>query len=104
MSADPRIQGTCDGGDCERSAVSLFFDWRLGELIPVCRRHIQVYQVLNNRLWQAEDEYAGLRFCRRSRFRWLAQRRILRDQRAAAKGRMTRAQRVRLERAERSGR
>lgn len=86
------IHGTCDGGDCDRRAVSLAFDERLGELIPVCRRHILAYRVSNG-LWQAEDEFAELRFARRSRFRWLAQRRILRDQRLAADGRISRPQR-----------
>lgn len=86
-------KGTCDGGDCDRWAVSLAFDDRLGELIPVCRRHITVYRVVNNTLWQAEDEFAGLRYARRSRFRWLAQRRILHDQRVAAKGRVSWGQR-----------
>jgi hypothetical protein len=71
------------------------FNEGLGELIPVCRRHILVYHpgVANGLIWQAEDEYMELQWARRSRWRWLAQRRILHDQRAAAKGRVTRAQR-----------
>lgn len=92
---DPRIFGTCDGGDCARYAVSLAYDDRLDMLLPVCVRHITTYRVLGGRLWQAEDEYAGLRFARRSRFRWLAQRRLLADQRAAVAGRESRAQRRR---------
>ena len=94
--------GTCDWGGCARRADSLRFDERLGGLIPVCWRHITVYRVRSGmfRLWQAEDEFAGLRFCRRSRWKWLAQRRILADQRAAMSGRVSRAQRRRWERAE----
>lgn len=87
-----QIAGECDGGDCSRRAVSLAFDDRLGTLIPVCRRHICAYRVTGG-LWQAEDEYADLQWARRSRWKWLAQRRILRDQRAAIAGRLTRAQR-----------
>lgn len=89
---NPEIVGTCDGGGCDRKAVSLA--WDLG-LIPVCRRHILVYPVdtKGENLWQAEDEFAELRFARRSRFRWLAQRRILHDQRAAMRGRESRGQR-----------
>lgn len=90
--------GTCDGGGCNRSAVSFAFDEYAG-LIPVCRHHICVYRVSNG-LWQAEDEYADLRFARRSRWRWLAQRRILSDQRAALAGRESRAQRRRRLRAD----
>ena len=85
---------TCDWGTCERRAVSFRFDERLGALIPVCRRHITAYRIGKGGtgLWQAEDEYAGLRFCRRARWRWLAQIRILADQRAAMAGRVSRAQ------------
>ena len=85
--------------DCGRRADSLRFDERLGRLIPVCWRHITVYRIGKGGtgLWQAEDEFAGLRFCRRSRWRWLAQRRILADQRAATSGRVSRAQ-VRMHR------
>ena len=95
------IVGTCDWGDCGRWADSLRFDERLGCLIPVCWRHILAYRIgeFDTGLWQAEDEFAGLRFCRRSRWRWLAQRRILADQRAAMAGRMSRAQARRWERA-----
>jgi hypothetical protein len=93
----PIPHGDCDGGDCERSAVSFAYDEGISALIAVCRRHILVYQVgpphARRRLWQAEDEFAELRFARRSRWRWLAQRRILRDQRAALAGRESRAQR-----------
>jgi hypothetical protein len=85
------ITGTCDGGDCERRAVSLAYDEKLHGVIPVCRRHICVYRVSNG-LWLAEDEFAELRFARRSKFRWLAQLRILSDQRAAMRGRVSRAQ------------
>ena len=85
---------TCDWGACERRAVSFRFDERLGDLIPVCWRHITAYRIGKGGtgLWQAEDEYAGLRFCRRARWRWLAQIRILADQRAAMAGRVSRAQ------------
>lgn len=86
--------GTCDGGDCDRRAVTFAYDEGIAGLIPVCRRHILVYRVSNG-LWQAEDECAGLRFARRSRWRWLAQRRILSDQRAAMAGRESSAQRRR---------
>ena len=88
------IVSTCDWGDCDRRADSLRFDERLGGLIPVCWRHITAYRIGKGGtgLWQAEDEFAGLRFCRRSRWRWLAQRRILADQRAAMSGRVSRAQ------------
>lgn len=96
---DDRIIGTCDGGYCERRAVSLAYCERLSALIPVCRRHILVYRV-SNQLWQAEDEFAGLRFARRAR-KWVtAQRRILRDQRAAMRGRESRAQRRLREKAD----
>lgn len=95
---DPRIVGTCDGGDCNRRAVSLAFDPHV-DLIPVCRRHITVYRVCDGRWWQAEDEYADLRFCRRSRWMWLAQRRILHDQRVAGRGKISRAQRRRIKKA-----
>lgn len=87
------IVGTCDGGDCDRRAVSLAFDERAGCLIPVCLAHILVYRVRVRNLWQAEDEFAGLRFARRSRFRIIAQWRILQDQRAAMRGHESRAQR-----------
>src|SRR5699024_5349821 len=102
----PAIVGTCDGGDCERRAVSLawnsagYAEGRDG-LIPVCRRHILVYRIGKGGTgpWQAEDEFAELQFARRSRWRWLAQRRILQDQRAAMHGRESRAQRrLRVER------
>lgn len=109
----PVASGTCDGGDCDRRAVTFAYnadgyaDGRDG-LIPVCRRHILVYRVHPTRkdrdrgrtVWQAEDEYAELRFARRSRWRWLAQWRILRDQRAAVAGRESRAQRIRRQRAD----
>lgn len=104
----PVPQGRCDGGDCNRRAVSFAYEERVHALIPVCRRHIEVYKVHPTRqardkgrtVWQAEDEFAELRFCRRSRWRWLAQWRILLDQRAAVAGRESRAQRVRRERAD----
>lgn len=85
---------TCDWGNCGRRADSLRFDERLGFLVPVCWRHITAYQIGKGGTgpWQAEDEFAGLRFCRRSRWRWLAQWRILVDQRAAMRGRVSRAQ------------
>ena len=47
----------------------------------------------------ARAEVKRLRFCRRARWRWLAQRRILADQRAVMAGRMSRAQARRWERA-----
>lgn len=97
----PIASGTCDGGDCERRAVTFAYcstgyaDGNDG-LIPVCRRHILVYRIGKggSGLWQAEDEFADLRFCRRSRWRWLAQLRILLDQRAALAGRESRGQRL----------
>ena len=49
---DPRIVGTCDGGDCNRRAVSLAFDPHV-DLIPVCRRHITVYRVCEELLSKA---------------------------------------------------
>jgi len=88
----PVPHGTCDGGDCDRKAVSFAYSERVSALIPVCRSHILAYRLVMSSLWQAEDEYAELRFARRSRWRWLAQRRILRDQRAAVAGRVSRAQ------------
>ena len=94
---------TCDGGDCDRIAVSFAYCQRLDGLIPVCRRHITAYKVCDDRWWQAEDEYAGLQFCRRSRWKWLAQRRLLRDQRLAARGVESRAQRTRRVRADAKG-
>lgn len=109
MSIDySRIGTPCDGGDCDRTSVSLAYDEKLHGLIPVCRRHILVYKVHPTRnardkgrtVWQAEDEYAGLRFARRSRWRWLAQRRILRDQREALDGRESRAQSTRRKKAD----
>ena len=89
------IVGTCDWGNCGRRADSLRFDDRLGCLVPVCWRHITAYRIGkgNTGPWQAEDEFAGLRFCRRSRWRRLAQWRILMDQRAAMRGRISGAQR-----------
>lgn len=104
----PIAGGTCDGGSCDRRAVSFAYDEGVHALIPVCRRHIEVYKVHPTRkdrdkgrtVWQAEDEYAELRFARRSRWRWLAQWRILLDQRAAVAGRESRAQRKRRERAD----
>ena len=90
----------CDWGGCARRADSLRFDERRECLVPVCWRHITVYRVGKAGLWQAEDEFAGLRFCRRSRWGWLAQRRILADQRAAMSGRVSRAQARRWKRAE----
>ena len=88
------LVGACDWGNCGRWADSLRFDERLGVLVPVCWRHIAAYRIGKGGtgLWQAEDEFAGLRFCRRARWRWLAQRRILADQRAAMAGRVSRAQ------------
>jgi hypothetical protein len=97
----PIAHGTCDGGDCERKAVSFAYSEKLDALIPVCRRHILVYRVRNG-LWQAEDEFAELRFARRARTAARAQRRILRDQRAAVRGRESRAQRVKRIRADRT--
>lgn len=102
----PIPHGTCDGVDCDRLAVSFVYDEKLSGLIPVCRRHILVYQVgprdARRRLWQAEDEFAELRFARRSRWRWLAQWLILLDQHAAIAGHESRAQRVRRLRADRA--
>lgn len=96
----PIPTGKCDGNAdtffraCDRQAVSFAYNDKVHGLISVCRRHILVYRVLDNTLWQAEDEYAELRRCRRSKWRWLAQRRILRDQRLARRGIETRAQRA----------
>lgn len=87
------IVGTCDGGDCDRLAVSLAYDEQTSGLIPVCRRHILAYWVESARRWQAEDEFAELQFCRRAFTKAGAQRRILRDQRAWLGGRESRAQR-----------
>lgn len=99
MSADsPTPAGTCDGGDCDRRAASMAFDWDAG-LIPVCRRHIETYKVLDGTRWQCEDEWVGLQFCRRSRFKWLAQWRIYIDQRLTLAG--FDAQRLRRRKAER---
>lgn len=102
----PIPHGECDGGDCDRPAVSFAYDEQSSALIPVCRRHILVYEVgprhTSRRFWQAEDEYAELRFARRSRWRWLAQRRILHDQRVAVRGGESRAQRTRRLRADRA--
>lgn len=95
---------TCDWGDCDRATVSLRYDDKLDALLAVCRRHIMVYKVCDGRWWQAEDEYCELRFARRSRWRWLAQRRLLSDQRAALRGRESRAQRRLAERADRNQR
>lgn len=96
----PIATGTCDGGDCERRAVTFAYSsagYAAGRdgLIPVCRRHIMAYRIGKGGTgpWQAEDEFAELRFCRRSRWRWLAQWRILLDQRAAVAGRESRGQR-----------
>lgn len=105
----PVPSGTCDVVDCDRRAVSFAYtsdgyaDGRDG-LIPVCWRHILVYRIGRNGtgLWQAEDEFAELRFARRSRWRWLAQWRILLDQHAAIAGHESRAQRVRRVRADRA--
>lgn len=98
----PVASGTCDGGDCDRWAVTFAYcstGYAVGRdgLIPVCRRHILAYRIGKGGTgpWQAEDEYAELRFARRSKWRWLAQRRILSDQRAALAGRESRAQRKR---------
>lgn len=99
----PAIIGMCEDPACTRRAVTLAYAWSRG-LVPVCRRHILAYRVYPTRnardscdprqqVWQAEDEYACLRFARRSRWRWLAQRRILRDQRLARRGIESRAQR-----------
>lgn len=95
---------TCERGDCGRAAVTMAYDDKRGVLVAVCRRHICVYKVENGRWWQAEDEWQNLRFCRRSRFRWLAQRRLLADQRAALLGRESRAQRRLRLRADRADR
>lgn len=103
------VTGPCAKTGCTRRAVSLAYAWNQG-LVAVCRRHILVYRVHPTRaardagrtVWQAEDEYAGLRFARRSRWAWVAQRRILRDQRLAVAGVESRAQRTRRVRAERA--
>ena len=103
----PIASGTCDGGDCDRRAVTFAYrstgyaEGRDG-LIPVCRRHLLAYRIGKGSTgpWQAEDEFAELRFARRARWRWLAQWRILSDQRAALAGRESRAQRKLRSRAE----
>lgn len=56
------------------------YDERTEQLIPVCMRHIAAYRVVDDTIWQAEDEWIRLPFCRRSRWRWLAQAKILHDQ------------------------
>ncbi|QXE28926.1 MULTISPECIES: hypothetical protein [Microbacterium] len=96
----PVASGTCYSGGCERRAVTFAYSstgYAIGRdgLIPVCRRHLLVYRIGKGSggPWQAEDEFAQLRFCRRSRWRWLAQWRILLDQRAALAGRESRGQR-----------
>lgn len=93
----PIASGTCDGGDCDRRAVTFAYAEGRDGLIPVCRRHLLVYRIGKGGTgpWQAEDEFADLRFCRRSRWRWLAQWLILLDQRAALAGRESRGQRRR---------
>lgn len=73
--------GICYQGNCLRRAVSMAYDEKLNMLVPVCRRHILAYPIMSGRLWQAEDEWLELQFCRQSRWRWLAQRRVLADQR-----------------------
>lgn len=80
------VEGSCDGGDCGRRAVAMAYCERIGSLIPVCRRHLCVYRVRNRTLWQAEDEWVGLRFARRSRWRFLAQWKLLLDQRMTLVG------------------
>lgn len=101
--SNQQIHGTCDQGGCDRRAVSLAYKSNTG-LTPVCRRHIQTYRVLNEKFWQAEDEYANLWFCRRSRFKWLAQWKILLDQRAAERGRLSRGQARKFRQAAREAR
>lgn len=99
---DLMLAALCCRHGCGRQAESLAFDEGVGELIPVCRRHILVYRISVG-LWQAEDEYAGLRFARRSRFRWLARWLLLLDQRAAQRGRVSRGQARLIRRRDRQG-
>lgn len=96
----PVASGTCATGDCKRRAVTFAYSstgYAIGRdgLIPVCRRHLLVYRIGkgNSGPWQAEDEFAQLRFCRRARWRWLAQWLLLLDQRAAVAGHESRGQR-----------
>lgn len=96
----PVASGTCARGDCSRRAVTFAYSSAgyapgCDGLIPVCRRHLLAYRIGkgSSGLWQAEDEFAQLRFCRRARWRWLAQWRILLDQHAAVAGRESRGQR-----------
>ena len=77
---------------CGARAGSLSYDDKTNALVPVCHRHILVYRV--GMLWEAEDEYAGLPFHRRSLFRRLAQLYILGDQRMyTLSGELSRPQR-----------
>lgn len=78
--------GSCDGGDCSRRAVAMAYCERIDSLIPVCRRHLCAYKVLHGTRWQAEDEWVGLRFARRSRWKFLAQWKLLLDQRLTLAG------------------
>lgn len=96
----PIASGHCWHGVCERRAVTFAYSSTgysrgLDGLIPVCRQHLMVYRIGKGSSWpwQAEDEFAELRFCRRSRWRWLAQWLLLLDQRAAVAGRESRGQR-----------
>lgn len=89
----PTIASTCDWGHCDRQAVSTRYDPQAGNLLPVCRRHLLTYRVVNNTRWQAEDEAYQLRFARRSRSKTLAQWKLLLDQRAAMRGRTSLTQR-----------
>ena len=80
--AKAKPTGTCDGGDCNRRALSMAYCPKLDALIPVCARHLCAYRIKHapRVLWQAEDEWIGLQWCRRSRWRIVAQLKLLADQ------------------------
>jgi len=82
------IGWTCDGGGCNRPAVSMAYDSKVKGLIPVCRRHLNTYQVCPHRphhshidcprlLWACEDEWVHMKRAHTSRSRWLARWKVL---------------------------
>lgn len=86
---------------CEKEAVSAAYDEKEHSLVPVCRDHILVYRVLDKTRWQAEDEWLDLRFARRSRWKKVAQMKLLHDQRVALLGGSSLFQRYRTWKADR---
>lgn len=86
---------------CEKVSVSMAYDVQTRGLVPVCRDHILVYQVLNKTRWQAEDEWLDLQFARRSRWKKIAQMKLLHDQRVALLGGSSLFQRYRTWKANR---